>query len=173
MTTTPTVWLDSFQVNTSATGFQGMQDIVGLSNGNFLVVFADDSGAVGTGNGRDIIGVIYDAEGSIVTTAFQVNTFGNADTEETPAIAATNDGGFVMVYEDRDTTAPTQQILIQRYKRLGHVDRHGLCPDGADNGLRLGSQDCGKSNPTTRCLSRTSGRTETMIRSAASGWIRT
>lgn len=119
MTITPTTWLDSFQVNTSSTGFQGQQDIVALSNGNFLVVFTDDSGAVGTGAGRDIVGVIYDAEGTIVTTAFQVNTFGNADSEEVPAIAATNDGGFVMVYEDRDGGTPSQQLLMQRYDASG------------------------------------------------------
>ncbi|MEM7058242.1 MAG: calcium-binding protein, partial [Pseudomonadota bacterium] len=119
MTTTPTTWLNNFQVNTSSTNFQGLQDIVGLSNGNFLVVFADDSGTVGTGSDRDIIGVIYNAQGDIVTTAFQVNTFGTADFEESPSIAATNDGGFVMAYEDRDTTSPTQQILVQRYDATG------------------------------------------------------
>lgn len=119
MTTTPTTWLNNFQVNTRSTNFQGLQDVVGLSNGNFLVVYADDSGTVGTGTNRDINGVIYNAEGEIVTTAFQVNTFGAADSEEMPAIAATNDGGFVMVYEDRDTTAPTQQILVQRYDVTG------------------------------------------------------
>ncbi|MEM7745949.1 MAG: calcium-binding protein, partial [Pseudomonadota bacterium] len=117
MTTTPTTWLDSFQVNTSSTGFQGNQDIVGLSNGNFLVVFTDSSGTVGSGANNDIVGVIYDAEGNIVETAFQVNTFGTADNEELPAIAATNDGGFVMVYEDRN--AAGQQILIQRYDDEG------------------------------------------------------
>ncbi|MEM7744936.1 MAG: calcium-binding protein [Pseudomonadota bacterium] len=119
MTTTPTSWLDSFQVNTISTGSQFAQDIVGLSNGNFLVVFADTDDTIGTSAGADIVGVIYDAEGTIVTTAFQLNTFGTADDEETPTIAATNDGGFVMAYLDRDNSAPGQQILIERYNGAG------------------------------------------------------
>ena len=116
-TTTPTTWLDSIQVNTSATGFQGHQQIVGLSNGNILVVFADDSGTVGSGSGRDIVGVIYDAEGTIVRTAFQVNTSFSVDAEESPSIAATNDGGFVMAYEDRD--AGGQSIRLERFDAGG------------------------------------------------------
>ncbi|MEM7746312.1 MAG: hypothetical protein AAF409_21680, partial [Pseudomonadota bacterium] len=117
MTTTPTTWLDSFQVNTSSTNFQGLPDITGLSNGNFLVVFQDDSGTVGTGNGRDIVGVIYDAEGNIVETAFQVNVGRNFDEEELPSVAATSDGGFVMAYEDRDANG--QSIYMERFDSSG------------------------------------------------------
>ncbi|MEM7745646.1 MAG: calcium-binding protein, partial [Pseudomonadota bacterium] len=119
MTTTPTTWLDSFQVSTSNISFQGWQDITGLSNGNFLVVFADDSQTVGTGDGIDIVGVIYNAQGDVVKTAFQVNTFSTAEWEWLPAVAATNDGGFVMAYEDRVPPFVSAQNLIERYDANG------------------------------------------------------
>jgi len=117
MTTTPTTWLLSQQVNPSSINLQFEQKVVGLSNGNFLVVFSDDSGTVGAGAGRDIVGVIYDAEGAIVTTAFQVNTFGSADTEMDPSIVADGNGGFYMAYEDQNVNGT--QLLIQRYDAAG------------------------------------------------------
>ena len=55
----PERWTGPIQVNTDTTGFQGQPKTVGLSNGNILVVFADDSPVVGTTAGRDIVGVIY------------------------------------------------------------------------------------------------------------------
>src|SRR6056297_2182103 len=110
MTTTPTLWGANAQVNPSSTGFQGQHKIIGLSNGNHLVVFADDSGTVGTGAGRDIVGVIYGPTGAVVRAAFQVNSSWFADDEELPAIAADNNGGFYMAFEDRDSFGQSIRI---------------------------------------------------------------
>ena len=116
MPQTPTEWLGRTQVNPISTGFQGHPEIIGLSNGNILVVFSDDSDTV-PGLGRDIVGVIYDAEGNVVRAASQLNTAFFFDGEEWPSIAATNDGGFIMVYEDSDASGTS--IRAQRYDSQG------------------------------------------------------
>ena len=112
MPQTPTEWLGRTQVNSLSTGFQGHQETIGLSNGNILVVFSDDSDTV-PGLSRDIVGVIYDAEGNVVRAEFQANTAFFFDGEEWPSIAATNDGGFIMVYEDSDASGTS--IRAERY----------------------------------------------------------
>ncbi|MBX3568036.1 MAG: calcium-binding protein [Rhizobiaceae bacterium] len=116
MPQTPTVWRGSTLVNPLTNGFQGQSKIIGLSNGNILVVYADDSATAPTA-GRDVSGVIYDATGAIVRAAFQLNTIHFADTEELPSVAATNDGGFVMAY--LDTNASGSSVRTERYDADG------------------------------------------------------
>jgi len=116
MAVTPTSWLPRTLVNPDTTGFQGEQQVIGLSNGNILVVFSDDS-PTGPSPGRDVVGVIYNAEGAIVKAAFQVNTVFTADMESAPSIAATNDGGFILVHEDTDVSGTA--IRAERYDATG------------------------------------------------------
>lgn len=116
---TPTQWLNNFQVNTgpAATGFQSVPQIIGLSNGNFLVVWSESSdGTIATANGLDIVGKIYDADGNVVRDSFQLNS-NQIDDEYDFDIVATNDGGFAMVY--LDDVADSQNILYQRYDETG------------------------------------------------------
>ena len=116
---TPTQWLNSFQVNTgpAATGFQSAPQIIGLSNGNFLVVWTEFSdGTIAPATGRDIVGKIYDADGNVVRDSFQLNS-NQIDEEYDFDIVATNDGGFAMVYLDDD--GDSQNIIYQRYNDVG------------------------------------------------------
>lgn len=53
----PETWLAPTQVNPDTTGFQGHQRILGLSNGNILVAYADDSQISVPQAGRDVVGV--------------------------------------------------------------------------------------------------------------------
>lgn len=116
---TPTQWLNNFQVNTgpAATGFQSAPQIIGLSNGNFLVVWSESSdGTIATATGRDIVGKIYDADGNVVRDSFQLNS-NQIDEEYDFDIVATNDGGFAMVYLDDDLDS--QNIIYERYDENG------------------------------------------------------
>ena len=117
---TPTQWLNNFQVNTgpAATGFQSAPQIIGLSNGNFLVVWSESSdGTIATANGLDIVGKIYDADGNVVRDSFQLNS-NQIDEEYDFDIVATNDGGFAMVYLDDDLDS--QNIIYERYDETGN-----------------------------------------------------
>ena len=116
MTTTPTQWLAPLKVNPSSDGSQNEPRITALSNGNFLVVFSDNSGDIGSGSDFDVIGVIYDAEGNVVTTAFEVNTTVTSGAETEIDVAATNDGGFYLTYY---TTGGNGGLLVERYDAGG------------------------------------------------------
>ncbi len=136
----PVEWLNEFQVNTgtAATGGQSDPVIVGLSNGNILVAWEEAvGGAIGTTAGSDIIGKIYDAEGNVVRDSFQLNSSWFADDEEDFDVAATNDGGFVLVYVDDDIASVNQtSIAYERFDSTGTQTSSGQLADenvAADN----------------------------------------
>lgn len=123
MPVTPSVWLDQFQVNTGSaeTGTQSDPQIIGLSNGNFFVAWTESSdGAIGTSSGQDIVGAIFDAQGNVVRAPFQVNTDWFFDDERDFDIAATSDGGFILVFVD-DSISNTNETGI----RWEHHDANG------------------------------------------------
>ncbi len=102
-------WLNEFQVNTgtAATGGQSDPKIVGLSNGNYLLAWVEDpTGTVAGVGDDDIIGKIFDPEGRVVRDAFRLSAPSGAERnfQQEFDIAATNDGGFVIVYVSNYTT---------------------------------------------------------------------
>ena len=103
MATTPSVWKSRFTVNSGNTsGTQSEPDIVGLTNGNFLVTWTDASNNVDAAAGSDIIGQIFDPLGIRIGGPFVVNNFSD-DNERSAAIDALPGGGFVAVYIDDET----------------------------------------------------------------------
>ncbi len=97
MTTTPTIWKAPFRPNAaSAQGHQSVSQTVGLTNGNFLVVWEDDT--QGPGPFIDIMGRLYSAEGRPLGGVFQVNSSVTASDETGPKIVALPDGGYVVTY---------------------------------------------------------------------------
>ncbi len=120
---TPISWLAATQTNTgtAANESQSTPLIIGLSNGNFLVAWVETgTTGVGTNAGTDIIGKIYDAQGNLVADSFRINDVYVIDDEGDFSIAATNDGGFVMVYVD-DSIANVNETGIrwERYDSAG------------------------------------------------------
>jgi Ca2+-binding RTX toxin-like protein len=118
MAQTPSSWLPKTTANVDTTGLQSQQQIIGLSNGNILVVWADDSPSAAS-PGRDISAVIYDAEGNVVRSAFQLNDVWTANNEGRPSIAATSDGGFVMAYEENSGSGTS--LRIEMYYPNGNL----------------------------------------------------
>lgn len=110
---TPTEWLDEFQVNTGAAATGGQEDphIIGLSNGNILVTWVESaSGTISGQPGSDVIGKIYDAEGNVVQDSFLIGNY-FLDDESDIDLAATNDGGFVLVLVDASIGDPAQSSI--------------------------------------------------------------
>ncbi len=91
--------------------------VVGLANGNFLIAYTDNSNSVDSSNGSDIIGQIYGATGNPLGPAFQLNSLATADDESNPEIAARSDGGFVVVYEDKDANGTS--LIYEAYDAEG------------------------------------------------------
>lgn len=117
MTTTPTIWLEEFRANLLAADSQFDPVITGLSNGNFLVVWADRNDTAGPSAGADVVGVVYNAFGEVVIDHFQMNVTRTVDNEFDPVVEATNDGGFVVVYEN--FSGPGTHIAFDRYDADG------------------------------------------------------
>ena len=120
---TPTEWLSEFKVNTGTanTPFVADSQVIGLSNGNFLVAW-DEPGTngVGTDPDTDVVGKIFDAEGMVVVDSFQINSNRNADDEGDFSLAATNDGGFIIAYVDDDSTSnDISDIIWERFDASG------------------------------------------------------
>lgn len=128
MTTTPTIWRGPFPANASNTaGAQFNPYTIGLSNGNFLVAWTDDTS--GTAAGSDIFGQIYGPEGDAVGAAFQLNSF-LVDGEFLGSIAPQRDGGFVIAYLD-DEGAGVDAIRIERRSADGVATLVGSIPGAA------------------------------------------
>ncbi|GJL93439.1 calcium-binding protein [Hyphococcus sp.] len=122
MVQTPTEWKPQFKVNTiDSTGNGEDQQnpvVVGLSNGNFLVVWQSDA-VDSASQDTDIKGQIYDYLGQPVGSEFRLNTGNFFDDQIMPEIAATNDGGFVVVFQDDVSGAGTFNILARRFDANG------------------------------------------------------
>ncbi|MDG5750921.1 calcium-binding protein [Qipengyuania sp. XHP0211] len=141
---TPTQMLTQFQVNTgsAATGSQTEPKIIGLANGNILVVWTESAdGSIGTDPGTDIIGKIYDSEGNVVVDSFRLGNW-FSDDERDFDIAATNDGGFVMALVD-DAIGNADQTTI-RWSRFDESGTNIDVATVADESIAADSL----SNPT-------------------------
>jgi Ca2+-binding RTX toxin-like protein len=97
MTSTPTIWKPAFIANTGATaGGQTVPRTIGLTNGNFMVVWEDNLN--GPGPFIDIMGRMFNADGVALGTPFQINSAVVASDETGPKIVAMPDGGYVVAY---------------------------------------------------------------------------
>lgn len=115
MPDTPEIWLDDFIANTTTTNSQYEPRITQLSNGNILIAWTtNDSSGVGSPAGTDIIGQLYDPLGNALGGEFRLNTF-TIDNERDFDIAALNDGGFVVVYEDQNGSQAAQAIVASEW----------------------------------------------------------
>lgn len=128
---TPSEWLNLFQVNsgTAAAGTQNNPKIVGLENGGFVVVWEEASnGAIGTSPGVDLIAKVYNAVGSVVRGAFQLNVIRNVDDERDFDLTATHDG-FAVAFMDID--GARSSVVYQRYDLTGTMIRTEILADEA------------------------------------------
>ncbi|WP_299029258.1 calcium-binding protein [uncultured Sulfitobacter sp.] len=98
----PTIWSSVQTANTGLANTAGIKDtqITGLSNGNILVTWVESgTSGVGSSAGTDIIGKIYAGDGvTVIRDSYVLNTLSLGDDDEDYDVAATNDGGFVMVF---------------------------------------------------------------------------
>ena len=127
MTTTPTIWKSAFTANSAAlAGSQTVPQSIGLANGNFLVVWQDDTDA--TRPFIDIGGQMYDAVGTPIGGTFQVNQSIWGSDETGPKLAAMADGGFVMAYGGY-FEALGGIVTVERFNSLGQSQYYNVITD--------------------------------------------
>ncbi|WP_159690023.1 PKD domain-containing protein [Cognatazoarcus halotolerans] len=108
-----------FLVNTVTTSQQHQPDVIGLSTGGFVVAWS--SGAGQDGSGESIMAQMYAADGSAVGSEFVVNTTAQS-TQQTPVIAATPDGGFIVAWHNAYYSSENSEysdVFFQRYDASG------------------------------------------------------
>jgi hypothetical protein len=102
------VWLNTtnFAVSTYTNTFQCNPAIATLTNGNLVVVWSSYNQAASNSQ-LDVYGQLLSTNGSRIGTNFLVNQF-TAYNQRDPAVAALNNGGFVVVWvsEQERSTAP-------------------------------------------------------------------
>src|SRR5262245_36967557 len=89
------------RANTTTAGFQGSPAVVVGPAGDAMVVWAGfefSPSAPGDGDGGGVFAQRYDASGAPAGTEFQVNTY-TTGLQRAPAVAAVQNGGFVVVWE--------------------------------------------------------------------------
>ena len=102
-----------FKVNTTSAGDQTQPAIAALTGGGFVVAWSSDGQ---DGSGLGVYAQLYDANAKAVGKEFKVNTTTAGD-QSAPTIAATKDGGFVVVWQSPD--ADGLGIFGQRYNATG------------------------------------------------------
>lgn len=105
---------EEFHVDTSRRGDGTTPVVAGLTKGGFVVAWA--SGTHGQPDG--IFGRHYSAAGRPRGDEFRINTY-RPHAQLQPAIAALDDGGFVVVWISRDQNDHRYGVFGQRF------DRHG------------------------------------------------
>ncbi|NOX95794.1 MAG: calcium-binding protein [Alphaproteobacteria bacterium] len=121
MVQTPTEWKPQFKVNTFDSLPEGNDQtdpvVAGLSNGNIVVVWQSPS--EGGSSELDIKAQIYDLLGNKVGSEIRLNNNFFFDDQFAPAVAATNDGGFVIAYQDDVTGTGSFNIVAERFDSTG------------------------------------------------------
>ena len=120
MTITPTIWAPEFLVNIGVTtGTQSTPDVTALDNGDFLVVWTDNTNNVDGSPGSDIIGQRYDPLGQRIGGPIQMNGTFRADNEVRPVVSALAGGGWVVVYIDDEGTGTHQGVRFSLFNASG------------------------------------------------------
>ncbi|WP_442578534.1 calcium-binding protein [Mesorhizobium sp. ASY16-5R] len=102
---------DDFIVNTTTSGGQFSSRTTTLDNGNFLVTWESSD------QEWSVFGRIFDANGVAIGDDFLVNS--NADLNFSPKITATNDGGFVAVWQVWSSDAELVKVVARAFDPAG------------------------------------------------------
>jgi hypothetical protein len=91
-----------FLVNTQTASYQFDPTVTSLQNGGFVVTWSNFRGTLGDNSQDSIKAKVFDAAGALVTDEFLVNTQ-TAYYQEVPTITGLQNGGFVVIWEDKST----------------------------------------------------------------------
>ncbi|WP_424965863.1 Ig-like domain-containing protein [Dinoroseobacter sp. S375] len=126
------------QVNSTVQSAQTDPVIVGLANGGFAVAYEDNSGILSPNNDFEILLQVYDANGDEVGVETVVNS-ASVNQPFTPAMAAFENGNFVVVAESRTNATFQDTINGQIYDPAG--GQVGVGFELPTTGNRIGDPD--------------------------------
>ena len=106
-----------FQVNTFTTDVQQAPSVAVSANGDFVVIWENEGGSVGSDTGLSIAGQRYAADGTPQGGEFQVNTY-TTGYQNLPSVAAAPGSDFVVAwtsYGSSGTDTSEESVQAQRY----------------------------------------------------------
>jgi flagellin-like hook-associated protein FlgL len=106
-----------FRVNTTTANDQTGSNITALTGGGFVVTWESN---LQDGAGLGVYAQRYNASGVAQGGEFQINST-TAGSQESPSLAALNDGGFVAVWQSAGQDGDGAGIYAQRYNSSGAV----------------------------------------------------
>ncbi|MDC1479889.1 hypothetical protein N8214_10760 [Pseudomonadales bacterium] len=112
---------DQFSINTNVPPSQERPEVVGLENGGFVAVWKSYSQDVA--NKWTLYGRVFDASGADVGEEFRIDSaISGGDDLSGYSVAATTEGGFVVVWDQYITSGLNihQDILGQRFDASGN-----------------------------------------------------
>ncbi len=98
-----------FQINTDMTGSKSGPSVAGLSDGDFIVIWASQDGS-----GKGVYAQRFDSSGAKVGSEFQVNT-NTIDNQGDPDVTGVSDGGFVVTWKSADQDGSGGGVYAQRF----------------------------------------------------------
>ncbi len=104
-----------FQVNFEIAKDQGIPTIASRPDGSFVVVWQSDGQ---DGDGLGLFAQLYEPDGTLVGTEFQVNTFTEAN-QNSPKVAVDTIGNFVIVWQSAEQDGDGQGIYARRFTADG------------------------------------------------------
>jgi Ca2+-binding RTX toxin-like protein len=100
-------------INTTVDDIQNDSSVAGLNDGGFVVVWEARDRLANTASSADILGQMYNADGSPKGSEFTVNTI-TEDWQSIPDVTSLSNGGFVVSWQDtRWPTTSDQGTLIR------------------------------------------------------------
>ena len=106
-----------FQINTNTVKQQQDASVVGLSGGGFIVTWQSKDQ---DGDNWGVYGQRFDSAGNPTGSEFRINT-ATALEQQNPAIAALNDGGFVVTWQSKSQDGDNWGVYGQRYDAAGNA----------------------------------------------------
>src|SRR5262245_12042493 len=124
-----------FLVNTTTLNTQENAEVVGLSDGRFVVVWQDYSATGGDHLSYDVRGQVFNADGSKAGDEIFVNTT-TAGEQYYPTIAALTDGGFAVAWwHNNQTTWPWEaKVFVQIFNEDGTKRGDEFAANASDTG---------------------------------------
>lgn len=110
-----------------------LPSIAALAGGDVIVSWTTE-GRDGDGNG--VFARRYDASGNAVGPEFQVNSY-TVGMQEAPAIAGTEDGGFVIAWQSYQQDGSQYGVYLQRYDAAGQPVGGEVAVNGHTAGNQL------------------------------------
>ncbi|MBL4595748.1 MAG: choice-of-anchor D domain-containing protein, partial [Robiginitomaculum sp.] len=107
-----------FLVNTTTANDQGSSSIAGLSDGGFVITWADSSQTGGDVSGDALRAQRYDTNGVAQGVEFLINTT-TENNQSAPNITELNNGGFAITWTDFSASGGDTSLAAIRAQRYG------------------------------------------------------